>query len=360
MSSKNRIYIYVIIALIICGTGFLAWDVLSHREYIDAFTGATPQALDKKVPDGLLLKIKGLVKQEYSFNSRALELMAKIRIRTPEVTPSGDIMGAYIYIGIPVLYILEGVAPQKNKTDAFDRPLDMIIVFHSADNRVVRFSYGELVTADDSLPVTLAYDRLPILPSKDPEKYKGNKYNENLVGLKLIAPREKNTTRWLDNVTDITLENPKTPDRFLPKMEKGKQCISSSVICVENENQWPASNADLLLKEIKDWFRIGHGKGIRSEHLSTVTGYPLISYLRKNFPGAGLDNDFYVFIACDGYRSIFSSREIFGTTAGENLLMIETVDGQVPESGPTVAPVSDFFVDRGVRGVSHIVRVKFD
>ena len=361
MIGKKGFYLFVAIGIIIILIGFVAWDIFSHQEYIDAFSGATPQALEKKVPGHLSVIVKGQVKQEYRFNSRALQLMAKMRIRTPEVNSSGELMGAYIYTGIPVLYILEGVVPQKNKTDAFDRPMDMVVEFRSASNQVARFSYGELVTTDDCLPVILAYDRGPIMPASEPEKYSANKYKENIKGLKLVAPRESDTSRWLDNVTEIILETPKTPDHRLPKMEKGKKCTGGTVMCIvmciENEKQWPASIENLPLKEIKTWFRIGHGKGIRGNHLSTVKGFPLPLYLKKNFPLSEDDNDFYIFVGCDGYRGTFSSREIFHTAAGDNLLIVESIDGEMPENGTSIAPVSDFFLDRGVWGVSYIIKV---
>jgi hypothetical protein len=140
-------------------------------------------------------------------------------------------------------------------------------------------------------------------------------------------------------------------------MEKGKKCTGGAVICIEKEKQWPASQENLPLKEIKNWFRIGHGKGIRTDHLSTVKGFPLPLYLKKNFPAGDDNNDFYIFVGCDGYRSIYSGREIFHTAAGENLLIVESIDGEIPGNGMSIAPVSDFFLDRGVWGVMYIVKV---
>ncbi len=45
------------------------------------------------------------------------------------------------------------------------------------------------------------------------------------------------------------------------------------------------------------------------------------------------------------------------TPAGDSFMMIDTIDGVKPEGGYTVGPVADFFVDRDVRGVTHILKI---
>ena len=95
-------------------------------------TGATPLALQESVPSGFSLKISGMVKKEYDLSSYTLNKFATARIRTREVSPVGEFEGAYVYTGIPLYNILEGVTPKKPKTAAFDRPLDMVVTFYSA------------------------------------------------------------------------------------------------------------------------------------------------------------------------------------------------------------------------------------
>lgn len=343
--------------LILVALVLVLWDILAHKDYIDAFSGATPPALERDVPDGLSLKVDGRVKQEYQFTSNGLRLLAKVRIRTRENTRDKEMLGAYIYTGVPVLYMLEGVVPVKTERDAFDRPLDMMVVFTSATGQTASFSYGELTCTTDSLPVTLAYHREPLLPTKDPGEYKGNKYKEALKGLRLICPREPDTWRYLDNVVRMTLVIPGTPDEILPRQQKKSDCTSTSITCLENKgSERPAVYDGIPLVEIRHWFRIGHGRGIKGDRPSVVSGYRLRSFLKGNFPGCG-DEDFFIFIGCDGYRVLFSGREIFLTGEGEQLILVQTLDGQGVGGEYTLGPVSDFFVDRAVKGVSHIVRL---
>ena len=355
---KNKKWIaYTVLTVVLLVAASLVWHIISYTDDIDAFSGATPLALEKDVPEGLSLTVDGKVKQTYHFNSRSFRLLAKTRIRTPEVTPEGEIMGAYIYTGIPVNYIMEGIVPEKSKTDAFDRPLDMVVVFYSSTGETARFSYGELTCADDSLPVTLAFHREPILPHKNPESYTRNKYKNNITGLRLICPREPDTSRYLDNVVRIALTVPQTSDLALPPVEKKKKCTGISITCLEEGKEKPASYESVPITRISNWFRTGHGRGIKGDHPVSAFGYHLPSFLRNNFPGCGPE-DFFLFIACDGYRSIFSGREIFCTPAGDSFLLLETMDGKPPKGGKTIGAISDFFVDRCVWGLTHIVRLK--
>lgn len=336
----------------------IAWYFQTHRHYVDAFSGATPPALERDVPDNLQFQVTGDVKQIYTFNSRALRLLAKTRVRTREVSPEGEILGAYIYSGIPLLYILEGVAPQKEKNAAFDRPLDMMVTVHTASGKTARFSYGELTMTDDRHPVILAFHREPLNPSKNPETYTRNKFTENLRGLRLVCPREPDTARYLDDVVRLTLDLPPTPDHNLPVMQKGEKCTSTRILCLRADG----TSADAVYDnveplEIDGWFRIGHGRGIKGKSLNQASGYALRSFLKANFPGCG-PGDFFMFVACDGYRGLFSGREIFLTRDGAAMLLIENLDGSPPKGGKTLGVTGDFFVDRNIWGLSHIVHIR--
>ena len=355
MTNKKWILLSVLIVVVLAAA-YVLWEIISYKDYIDAFSGATPAALERKIPEGLSLTVDGKVKQTYHLTSRSFRLLAKTRVRTPEISPKGEIMGTYIYTGIPVLYILEGVVPKKTNADAFDSVMDMVVVFSSTTGETSRFSYGELTTVSDSLPIMLAYFREPILPSKEPEKYTRNKYKENIKGLWLISPREPDTSRYLDNVDRLTLTVLPTPDHLLPPVQKEKKCASESIICVEGEETRPESYENVPVIEVSNWFRIGHGRGIKGDHLAAASGYHLPSFLKQNFPGCSSE-DFFVFVACDGYRSIFSGREIFCTDAGDSFMLLNTMNGKPTKGGITIGTPSDFFVDRCVWGLTHIVRI---
>ncbi len=304
---------------------------------IMAVTGATPLAVKQDVKSGTTLEVSGLTKRLYKFGADALNAFAPTYIRTREVAPDGKFMGTYRYSGIPVLHILEGVAPKKAENAAFDRPLDMIVTFESAGGERVHFSYGELSMTDDSDPVILAFDRSEVLPSepKKDEPYKWNAHRENVKGLRLVCPAEPDTARYLDDVKRIILREAEFDNSLLPVMRKGEKCISTGLSVVDKGKQRPVKLDGVERTVIKGWVRTGHGKGYKG--ISDAEGYSLASLLKKNFPGCGPKN-FFLFVACDGYRSLLSGTEIFKTADGRGMMLIEKMDGKKPPPAPCWDP----------------------
>jgi hypothetical protein len=321
---------------------------------VDGFTGATPLALAQGVPSGISLAVNGEVNREYRLDSAQLSRLATTRIRTREITRDGEFLGAYAYVGIPVIHILEGVKPQKENAD-FDRPLDMIVTFTDSGGKITHFSYNEICMVDDAFPITLAYYREPVLPSKNPEIYKENKFKESVKGLRLICPADTDVERYLDDVQTLTLRTPPVGFDGLPAMQKGTPCSSDSLVRCANGECSPAILEGIEEANVRNWIRIGHGMGYKAV-VHEANGYSLTSFLEGNFP-SDRDGSFYLFIACDGYRSLFSGTEIFETAAGSESMIITEMDGERPSGGLTLGPVRDYFVDRNVWGLSHIVQL---
>ncbi|HON77641.1 MAG TPA: hypothetical protein PK544_04060 [Spirochaetota bacterium] len=319
-----------------------------------SLTGATAKAFSVPVPEGVTLTVNGEVKQEYSFSGRALNGFATTILRTQEVSPSGEFEGTYTYVGIPLYFMLEGIAPKKPKDAAFDRPLDMVVTFTSKDGKKVHFSYGELTMTDDTHPVILAYNRKQLLPSdeKTAKSYTHNKHKSNVTGLRVVCTGDPDTARYLDNVTTITLRTPKVPFENLPVMVRGKKCSSDGITCVSKSGTAPVRLTGVKKVRAQKWIRVGHGRGFKG--ISTAAGYDLRDLLVKNFPGCSPEK-YFLFIACDGYRTIFSGREIFLTEHGKSMTILETLNGKRLPNGPMLGPIKDYFVDRDVWGLSHIV-----
>lgn len=344
---KQIQYIVLSIGIIL---SILTSSPIYSTQKTDAVSSATCPAVKKSIPGNLSIRITGKVKNEYYLSAEYLSTLCTVRIRTTEVTPGGRVMGAYFYQGIPLYFILDGIVPHKDKNDRFDRPLDLVISFISASGMTSNFSYGELALCNDKNPVTLAYDRNPLLPSKDPEKYKKNLHKDQLNGFRLICPGDLYDNRYLDNVIAIKLTLIPTTDNLFPNPEKRKKCRSEKLFYIKNKTRYKSSMKNIPLITIPNWFRIGHGRGIKSERPETVKGYALRPWLDKQF-GAGKPGDFYVFSGCDGYRSIFSWSEIYRTENGLKMILIRE------EKGFTLGPVGDFFVDRDIRALSCVEKV---
>lgn len=353
--NKKHVLIAAAITALICITAFSCYNSKKNYVKIMAVTGATPIAVKADVKQGMSLEVSGYTERVYKFNTSALNAFAPVYLRTREVSPEGKFEGTYRYSGIPVLHILEGIAPKKPENAPFDRPLDMVVTFISAAGKQAHFSYGELTMADDSRPVTLAYQRKELVPSKESkEPYKWNIHKGDVNGLRLVCPGETDTGRYLDDVVKIVLREVDVDNSILPVMQKGTKCSSNSVKIVEGGKVSPLNTAGVKTASISKWIRTGHGQGFKG--IVNAEGYNLISIIQRNFTDAGPDNYFLV-TACDGYRTLFSGREIFLTEAGQSMMIVSSVDDKKNATGLSMGTVKDYYVDREIWGMTHIVKI---
>ncbi len=347
----------VIAALVIAGAVFIGYRQ-THKDYYDYLTmsGATPLAVARRVPGNIRLAIDGMVKKDYQFTGDALNALATTRIRTREFSPDGEYLGAYIHVGIPVFNILEGIAPQKPPGAAFDQPIDILVTFTSADGKKSRFSFNELIMTGDCRPVTLAFSRKPVMPTNEAvrDTYTGNRFMDGLKGLRLICPKEPDTSRYLDDVVKISYGAFPVDDGMLPPRRKKVPCESTSIACIDGTSQFSGSFEGVQRRVNDGWIRIGHGHGY--DETARAEGFDLRGFLKANFKNAGPD-DFFLFVACDGYRALFSGREIFSTADGAAMMIVDRLNGKLPKDGILLAPTADYFSDRGMRGVSHVMRI---
>ena len=353
----NKKYIVIITAAIIAIISF-GYACSSYKNYykIMAVTGATPLAVKQDLTKDVSLEVSGNTKRVYKFDEESLNAFASVYLRTMEVAPDGTFEGTYRYTGVPVINILEGIAPEKPEDAAFDRPLDMVVTFISSSGKQSHFSYGELTMTDDTRPVILAYSRKELSASKaTPEKpYTLNKHKDDVTGLRLVCPGDKDTARYLDDVKKIVLRDVDVDNSILPEMLKGFKCYAHSVRTIYKKKIRPLELKGTEAASVENWLRTGHGQGYKG--ISSAEGFKLRSVLRKNFPGAG-ENNYFLFVACDGYRSLFSGREIFSTDAGKDMMIMKQFDGANVRGGTSVAPVRDYYVDREIWGLTHIVMI---
>ena len=361
--NKKHIIITAVITAVIFSLLFYFFSIRKNYAQIMAVTGATPLAFKVDVKSGISLEVSGSTEKVYKFNSSSLNAFASTYLRTKEVDADGKFQGTYRYTGIPVINILEGIAPKKPEDAPFDRPLDLIVTFISSDNKQSHFSYGEITITDDTNPVMLAYSRTELVPTKsrDNEPYKWNIHKGDVKGLRLICPGDSDTSRYLDDVVKIVLREVDVDNSMLPVMQKGLKCKAGLVKVVDSVKVIEGGKVEALTLSgvekisINSRIRTGHGQGFKG--ISGVQGYDLRSLLKKNFPGSD-SGDYFLFVACDGYRTLFSGREIFLTEAGKNMMLITEVDGKEQSAGMTLGPIKDYYVDRETWGMSHIVRIK--
>ena len=348
---------FFIVAIVVVAAAFVLYRQ-THKEYYDYLTmsGATPLAVTRRVPSDFYLEIDGLVKKQYRFSGDALNALATTRIRTREITPEGRFQGAYIHVGIPVFNILEGIAPHKPDHFAFDQPLDIVVTFHSASGKKVYFSFNELIMPGDCYPPTLAFSRRPVRPTNEKAQasYTGNRFSDDLSGFRLICPKEPDTARYLDNVVRISYGPVPLKEGDLPPRRKKFKCRSDVIVCIDGDIRASGSFEAVAPKTCDRWIRIGHGHGF--DDMAAARGYDLRGFIKANFTGADPD-DFFLFVSCDGYRALFSGREIFATADGAKMMIADSIDGNTPSEGYMLASTGDFFSDRCMWGLARVVRI---
>ena len=206
-------------------------------------------------------------------------------------------------------------------------------------------------------PVTLAYYREPVKPTADNIKntYDKNIFSTPLKGLRLIAPAEPDVARYLDDVVRISYTVLPTPDALLPIREKGTKCASSAITCIDNEKTYQATFESVPRMTKYEWTLIGHGHGY--EKNVNAEGFELRAFLNKNFQDITPD-DYFLFAACDGYRCLFSWREIFAIEKGKDIMIVDLINGELPETGYRLASTKDFFNDRSMWGLAYAVKIK--
>lgn len=360
MNVKNLAFGFIIGLLL--GAGLLFFFLHQNprnQPSFDGFTSATPVALDQQVPADCELLVSGQVFKNWALKASDFEALAKTRLRHIENSPDGKITGAYIYQGIPLLHILEGVAPSNRPEDPFDRPLDMVVTVENEKGENAWFSYGELTMCTDDAPTMLAFDRQEMLPSKDPEKYTRNAWHGPHSGLRLVAARDWDSSRFIDQATQMQLLRPvwPTPEGTPTMKSPGKGSpVPQQIILADGPDivwQGRPDTLELPAQQLENWRRFGHGRGLKSESPETTAGIPLAALIKTVFPQMTRD-DALLFVAIDGYRVLFSGREIFEHPQGQKMLIQENEqEGQ----GWCLAAAGDQYVDRCTWGISHIVRI---
>lgn len=351
---RTKVVLGVLALVAFLALAFIGYRELNHHYYeAVTVTGATPLALYTSVPSDFQMEVTGDVKKACSFGSSALRAFATTRVRTKEVSPRGVFMGNFIYLGIPAYNLLEGIAPAY--PPGSDNPLDFIVTFESKRREQVSFPWAELMMAGDDFQVTLAYSRIPLVPPSEKEKPGFTPPGEMLTGFRLIAPREPDTSRYLDDVVRVVFSKVPMPAGSFPERRKGQKCESLRIECITDGQSRDAVWEGLAPAIVRNWVRVGHGRGFLGQE--TIKGYPLKGFLLRNFD-AVTPEDYFMFVACDGYRVLYSAREILLTDSGNRMFILEEMNGRRPPGGYMLACTSDYYADRGLWGISHILKFR--
>jgi hypothetical protein len=133
------------------------------------------------------------------------------------------------------------------------------------------------------------------------------------------------------------------------------KCESDRVVCVENGQMHEPVWEGLARRTMRNWVRVGHGRGFLGQE--TISGYPFREFLSRNFDTLTLQ-DYFMLVACDGYRVLYAGREILLTDSGRSMVLVDEMNGKRAPGGRMLACLNDYYADRGLWGISHVVRFR--
>jgi len=67
---------------------------------------------------------------------------------------------------------------------------------------------------------------------------------------------------------------------------------------------------------------------------------PLREFLSRNFDRV-TPQDYFMLVACDGYRVLYAAREIFLTDSGKSMFLVDEMNGQRAPGGLMLACLDD-------------------
>lgn len=307
------------------------------------------------------ISITGSVRQPLNLTMEDLGALQAVTVRLNEVTMDEEYNGVFYFRGVPLRTLLELAAIQKEET-AFSKQVDLAIVVRNKDGKQVVLSWGEIFYRNPS-EVVLAFSSTPHIPHHDCNRCHGPEvYQERLdvlarsVGYpKLVVANDFYTDRCLENVTNIEVF-----DLHLQMEKKKMKRLFSPSFTVTGDVKQPVTITDLTPYQRIEALAKIVGDGIGYHGLASYGGVLLSELLQK----AGVEPDVtqgLVVSAPDGYRALLSSGEVFLSSHGRSIIIVDQIaDEPLEEDGKfKLLLADDLAADRWVKAVEKIEVVTF-
>jgi len=307
------------------------------------------------------ISITGSVRQPLNLTLEDLQALQAVTVRLNEVTMDQEYNGAFYFRGVPLRTLLELAAIQKEET-AFSKQVDLAILVRNKAGKQVVLSWGEVFYNNPS-EVVLAFSATPIIPHHDCNRCHGPEvYQERLdvlsrpVGYpKLVVANDFYTDRCLEGVTNIEVF-----DLHLKMETKKMKTLFSPSFTVTGDVKQPVTISDLTPYQRVEALAKTVGDGAGYHGLESYGGVLISELLQK----AGVKPDVtegFVVSAPDGYRTLLSSGEVFLSSRGKGILVVDQIANEpVDRDGKfKLLLAADLAADRWVKAVNNIEVVTF-
>lgn len=307
--------------------------------------------------DAVRLTVTGSVNNPMTLTLSDLQQMQSTEIKMNEVSSDGAFHGVFVYQAVPLRTLLN-MADIEQRSSTFKKLVDATIVLRDAKGNKVALSWGE-VFYHNPAEITLAINATPVYPQKNncnkchvPEDYQFafDQLNRKVAMPKLLVNGDFYSDRFLEGVTNIDVVD------LRPNIPVNRDArLYSNRIQVRGEVKQPqiVNRLDVFPKIAVTKKVVGVGRGYHGLHRYEGTA------IRHVLESAGVKprmDQMVMIWAPDGYRSTFSMGELFISDRGDQIVLADTVDGQLlPEGGKIRVMVGpDNTDDRDVQAVTNI------
>ncbi len=301
------------------------------------------------------LSITGVVRQPLNLTISDLKRFQASTVQLNEIMQDGSYRGAFYFTGVPLKTLLETAFVEKEET-AFNKKVDLAIRIKGENGKVVALSWGEVFYRNPDR-IIVAWSATSIMPHHGCDKcHSVEEYQPRMNTLKRDIRFPKlviNSDTWADRSLDgiISIEvvdvRPKMPAQKLDKLYSKSFVITGSDIKEKTFKKLKGAKSRITAKHM------GEGKGFHG--IETFEGIFLKSILDEMKVKPNL-SQVILASAPDGYRTLFSSGEIFLDPEGDRFLIADKMNHKNIEKGGKfiLVPSGDLFADRDMKALSKL------
>jgi hypothetical protein len=325
------------------GVSGKAVPVIDSLELTNDFYDNTP-VYSLPVSD---LTVNGEVETETTVKLSELPLRSVIcKEAVTDTSGAVTFVGAYRYDGYSLFDILKNIKIKKINSEEFNPIIDLYVEVYGKTGEKAVFSWGEIFYPDNLHSVIVASGVSRIVPSKSKDFWP--------------LPDDSKIVASCDLVTERNISHPvKITVRSFPKSfvtVKGMRPMYSDKFTLTVPGAPEILMKDIDFSNTVTYNTVFYGRGMGIHSTSPFSGIFLKDVLAKHIP-AGKDvlrEGIMCVAARDGYRIAVSYSELFNRNDQQEFMMVKTEkdsDGGLYR----VFPASDFFSDRAVKSVTHII-----
>lgn len=252
--------------------------------------------------------------------------------------------GAYLYEGVSLYDILNGIKIEKINKEEFDLIIDLFVRISNEDGDYTILSWGEIYYPVHRHEIIIATEVSPIVPTKSKEIWPIPEET------RLIAAADLITARNIDGPTTIAILS--VPRSF--DVDRDISLYSDELSLIKNSDLIDDSIDPYTEASALEYPAVFYGRGRGIHGITYFRGIPLSKILSRVYPLSeeNLKRGLFVISAVDGYRCSFSYSEIMNRNDQSEILLIESENEEGGRFRMFASP--DFFSDRAVKSVNAI------